>query len=539
MTRCDTLFERKFVDIRISPISDIMGKMRKTGEPTEMKKILLCSLKFSAVAHGVGPRTENLGLCYLLGYIRYHGYEGVIFDGNSMEATYDEYISGLDLSDFSIIGFSVYSTNYLATIKAVKMLRERGFRGHITMGGHYPSFNREAILERHPEIDSIVIGEGEEPLLGLARSTGGGEDFRAINGLCYLRDGAVCYNPPAHLIESLDFPFFPDRSCYEDSIRKINFATLTSSRGCWGSCSFCSVRNFYRLCSGEPWRYRSPGHIVDELEDLNKRLGVTNFAFFDDNFIGPGRKGRERARQIAGEILGRKLDIVFSLECRPDDVDEELFRILKQAGLVKVSLGIESFVPRQQELYNKVIDVRKISRAVSLFESLDFLCSLYMIMFDPFVTFQELLLNFEHIGSLGASHFRSFTGFLQVFSGIPLYPEFEKKGLLESHEITHTGINEFWLHYKFRDDRIETLLASWIEFEEAMGFLFSRAARTIADSAAYELFKEHRDLVFQCFRASLIEGEAIIEAGELREMLKAHMGDYRKRGEALIARYTG
>jgi len=503
-----------------------------------MSNILLASLKFSARSPGVGPRTENLGLCYLLGYLIHHGFKGEIFDANASGTSYDSFIESVDIEKYMLIGFSVFSTNYLETIRAIERLRERGFKGHITMGGHYPSFNCRAILDKHRELDSVVTGEGEEPLRALAGALSADMSFDAIPGLAYHNGESVVMNTPPPLIESLDFPFFPDRTFYENLISNQNFSALSSSRGCWGSCAFCSVRNFYRLSRGEGWRYRSPSHVVDELQELNRRYGITNFAFFDDNFIGPGKRGRKRATAIANEILARKLDIVFSLECRPDNIEEGLLSLLKKAGLVKISLGIESFVPRQQELYSKKLRLDEIKSAVRALDRLDIIYSLYLILFDPQVTFDELIYNLECVAAIGPEHFRSFAGFLQVFAGIPLQEKVREDGFLETNLIGKTESNEYWIQYRFYDERIGPLLKTWLGLEEAVGFCFGSIVPLIEDEKAFELFKSLRTVVWAGCHTMLTSGKEIFHREGYQKLLAAIAAETVNRAEAAIKQYT-
>jgi anaerobic magnesium-protoporphyrin IX monomethyl ester cyclase len=496
-------------------------------------------MPFSARSSDPGPRYENLGLCSLSGYLKVHGHGVEIFDGNAGLLSFEKLLTSRDLEAIGIIGFSVYSTNYAATLKAIAGLRHEGFRGHITLGGHYPSFSWKGILEKHPEIDSIVVGEGEEVLRLLVERLKGGGEAAGIPGLASGHEGVARLESPSRLIDSLDFPFSPDRSFYEPLLKAQNFATLSSSRGCWGACSFCSVRNFYRLSHGDSWRYRSPVHVVDELADLHGRLGITSFAFFDDNFIGPGSKGKGRAREIAAEIARRKLDIAFSIECRPDDMEEGLLHVLKEAGLVKVSMGIESFVKRQQDLYGKALDIDRVKSALSILDKEEILYSLYLILFDPYVTFEELLENFRHVASIGARHFHRFSGFLQVFPGIPLYQRLLDEVLIGDFRIATTEQNEYWIQYSFRDERMGTLLAAWISFEETMGFMFSRHAPELGDEGAFAAYGELRELTHRCLKESLERGRQKDDADELALFLDTLMREYLGKAEEMLGGLAG
>ena len=70
--------------------------------------------------------------------------------------------------------------------------------------------------------------------------------------------------------------------------------------------------------------------MADEIAIL-KNQGASEFYFADSNFIGPGKKGRERALTLAGLI--RPLNITFGMETRPDDLENN-FRFLEKNRLL-------------------------------------------------------------------------------------------------------------------------------------------------------------------------------------------------------------
>ena len=82
-------------------------------------------------------------------------------------------------------------------------LREEGFAGHISLGGHHAAFNAEEILADWPAVDSIVLGEGEEPLADLTRDVLAGRDWRGIPSLAFRVPGGVTRNPCRPLIDDL------------------------------------------------------------------------------------------------------------------------------------------------------------------------------------------------------------------------------------------------------------------------------------------------------------------------------------------------
>jgi radical SAM superfamily enzyme YgiQ (UPF0313 family) len=479
-------------------------------------KILLLSVPFSAKG-SAGPNMENHGLCYIKASLIYHGFYVHMIDGNALDIPWHEAINQLDFDDYFLTGFSVYSTNYNNSVRLIKAMRKSGFTGHITMGGHYPTFSWHIILNNNHDLDSIITGEGETPVVTLAESLKSGKDWKDIEGLACRKDEEIICNPCGSLINPLKFPFLPDRESYGDLLKKQNFATISSSRGCWGNCTFCSVRTFYKLGHGPCWRPRAAEDIVDEIEYLNKE-GIANFAFCDDNFIGVGKEGIMRARSIGEEIIRRKLDIAYAIDCRPDDLDEDLFSFLSQSGLIKVNIGIESFVERQQKLYSKTLSFDMIEQAILLLKKQDFLIGLYTIFFDPFVTFEELSLNFNKALDTGPEYFPEFATFLQVFPGIPLYEEIKRQNLLDTHKVLVTKDNEYWINYRFQYSGIEEFFVMCLQFEATLNSLLSPFTGTslLSPEKYYELYRNIRILACNCF----VEGIEQMNSGYLERWIE-------------------
>ena len=88
------------------------------------------------------------------------------------------------------------------------------------------------------------------------------------------------------------------------------------------------------------------------MEYLTTHYDVKIISFIDDNFINKV-DGKKRAVEIANEIDKRGLSIYFNISLRPDCVDEDTLKILKNVGLKHVSIGIESGNNKILERFNK------------------------------------------------------------------------------------------------------------------------------------------------------------------------------------------
>lgn len=285
---------------------------------------------------------DNLGLRYLASSIRRAGFVPriVTYRSDSSElVTLARELEPLAIG-FSLI-FQYMAPSFGAVIAA---LREAGVAAHVTMGGHYPSFDYAEVLERIPGLDSIVRFEGEQTLVELLQALASGADWHGVDGLAF-RDGArISTSGVRHSLDDLDALPWPERMDVDYEAQALPTASVLGSRGCPWDCSFCSIRPFYEAQPGPLRRLRQPAAIADELLALHQIRGVRVFLFQDDDFLGGGKRARAWATEVADEILARGLGgkIAFKISARSDEIHRDDIARLKEAGLTHVYMGVES-----------------------------------------------------------------------------------------------------------------------------------------------------------------------------------------------------
>jgi len=134
----------------------------------------------------VGPEIEeNLSLRYIASSLAKAGVKSELvpfnFEGDFasamatiLEAPEPPIAVGISLA------FQWRARDFLALAVA---LREGGYRGHITMGGHFGTFAAKEILADFPEIDSIVRQEAEDTMVALVSALENKAPLTAIPGL--------------------------------------------------------------------------------------------------------------------------------------------------------------------------------------------------------------------------------------------------------------------------------------------------------------------------------------------------------------------
>ena len=389
--------------------------------------------------------TEHLGLCYLAAMLRAKGnYDVEIIDAPLNGLSLPQTVKEIAKRQFKVLGISVpYQQWALVPLKMANMLRSRGLKAHITVGGFFPSFAYENLLKQFPSIDSVVRGEGEETFLDLVTALVQEDDWRQVKGIAYREGDEIVCNPTRPLIRDLDSLPFPERDTLPLALRRCGYAGLISSRGCYARCTFCSVVSFYGIGTGPKYRARSPQNVVDEIMQLQEEFGVAKFFFHDANFIGPGRAGKDRAWRLAHEMISRGLKINFSIQCRADDVEEDLFSYLKEAGLRRVFIGIESGVQEVLDRLKKGVTIAQNLEALEILKRLGLNMAIGFIMFDPDTKLEDVMNNIAFLKE--AEVFRNkratvdLLNRLQIFAGTPIEETLLKQGRLRGT----------YLHYEY------------------------------------------------------------------------------------------
>jgi radical SAM superfamily enzyme YgiQ (UPF0313 family) len=336
---------------------------------------------------------ENIGIAYIAAAVRAEGFTAALLNAGLHGLGLDDIVAIVGRARFRVLGISTIHWTLPAAVAIARAVRQSHPDSHIIFGGIEAALDAERILRAYPFVDSVGLGEGEGTVVSLLRALRAGKEWRQIAGLA-CRDGeAIRFTRPAQLIDPLDaLPFAArdDMAAVRDAGGAVS---MSSSRGCPGRCTFCSVRAFYGRSRGDAWRGRSPLSVVTEMQALREQYGACLFAFIDETVVGPGERGPERLRELAALIRESRLACAFFMTVRADQVEKRLFRELKAAGLRKVEIGIESMAPSQLKRYGKIASTEDNRRALATLEDLGIAVELFMVPFDPGLTPAELQTN--------------------------------------------------------------------------------------------------------------------------------------------------
>lgn len=387
-----------------------------------------------------GPPEEHLGLAYLAAALRENGMSVEIIDAPTEKLDYADLAAELSRRHFRILGVSnLFQSNLTTILKWLETLKAGGLAAHITIGGHPATFTYNEILTQFNAVDSVVRGEGEHTIVYLAKALLTGEDWRSVDGIAWCDGEKIVVNPSRPLIADLNALPWPARDAYASRPKAFQQLTFSYSRGCKAFCAFCSIASFYRSFKGPVWRGRDPEDLLDEIEAAQRIAHNEMVLLIDDTFIGPGEIGRARAFELAEAFSARNLDYVWGAACRADQVEEELFSRLHDAGLRIVFLGIESGNDQTLRVFDKDTTVETNKQAIAILRKLGIVPELGFIMFNPYTTFANVRDDMDFLLDVGCGPDPKQIGEMNLFPGQRILTKLKADGLLRGTPLNYSA----------------------------------------------------------------------------------------------------
>lgn len=308
-----------------------------------------------------------------------------------------------------VVGFSCYIWNIQETIPIIEMLRKTNPNVKIVLGGPEVSYDTEYWMERIPEVDAIVIGEGEKTFKHLLQQFQGENRMELVPGICYRdEEGVIKRTFPREKVDLNELP-----TPYDDE----DLSTLTNrvvyfeaSRGCPFSCSYC-------LSSIETGvRYFDIDHVRTDLKRLID-AGVKTIKFVDRTFnihmryalqifeflIEHHREGQSFQFEITADILKPRV-----VEYLAEHAPPGLFRF--EIGVQSTNEVTNAIVNRVQNWEKLVATVLGVKATGKIDQHLDLIAGLPM---EDYASFRK---TFNDVFALGAEELQ--LGFLKMLRGV-------------------------------------------------------------------------------------------------------------------------
>ena len=365
-----------------------------------------------------------LGLASIAAYLEQQGLIADIIDcfaNPYSDRAIDEYVSKYCPR---FVGATCTTAGFMDAARIFRRIKESSPDTYCVAGGPHVSALRERIIKDFPEVDYVVVGEGESVLRRLMEADGKTE---GIAGLVFRSHGQVVFSgfqkdlldldtlplpayqkldgfPKKYQLPIFNYPKTPNTSCI-------------SSRGCPYQCSYCDRSVFQRS-----FRYNSADYLYRHMQFLREQFGVRHINFYDDQFTF----NRKRVEMFCRRMIAEPLEMTFNCAVRAEHVDKELIALMKKAGCWMISLGIETGDPDLLAQHRQNSDLDLIARTIHLIHSAGIRVKGLFMIGLPGETEQTFHRTMDYIFSLPIDdlNIAKFT----PFPGSPLYEKINSLG---------------------------------------------------------------------------------------------------------------
>ena len=301
-----------------------------------------------------------LGLLYLGAVLRQHEIPTQLFDLHHEEKSWIDVEDAVSAVDRCVVGFTCNSDNLYRVLHLSDRLLARFAHATVVLGGPHVTHAWEPYVT-HRRI--VVRGEGEYPMLLLAKHFLEEErTLPEIPGIAYRQDGEVRTNPvslgPYEDVDAIpipDYSLLPSPAFY--------LPAVVTARGCPHHCHFCTEGSHDRA-----YRPRAAEHVEEELRALKECYEdrVRYLVINDDTFTASAHRVNEIC-DVIDRVFPDKSRFGFFCEGRVDILaaQPELVRRLKEAGLVRMQIGVESGNQVMLDRLNKNTRVEEIEAVVA------------------------------------------------------------------------------------------------------------------------------------------------------------------------------
>ena len=419
---------------------------------------------------------NTIGLKYIHYSLLQKGHQSYLLHLPYLDFTKDHVLGSLrdfvTQIDPIFIGLSLMSIEFRDSCRISQYLKEYFPSIPIVWGGIHPTIEPESCF---PFADYICIGEGERTILDLANALICGQHIEKVLNICYRENGQLIRNALYPQIENLDdLPLLDhipqnsylqmsngdiiaiDKDVYRKEARyQGQMYELMSSRGCAFSCTYCCNNFLSKLYTSKKIRRRSIEHILSELRHaVTEYPEITSIHFQDDSFLAVNED------YLVDFCLAYKTHInrPFIIHTIPTYVKRNKLRILKEAGLQWLSMGLQSGSDNIcRNIYKRYSFRQDFLNAAELVNEFHIAAKYDVILDNPFESKEEQLETVETLMLTPKPYLLEFFS-LTFYPGTELY----EKAMKECPKRVEDSRKKDFLDYKQNTLNRLTILAIYL-----------------------------------------------------------------------------
>jgi radical SAM superfamily enzyme YgiQ (UPF0313 family) len=175
------------------------------------------------------------------------------------------------------------------------------------------------------------------------------------------------------------------------------YVSIMMTRGCPFKCSFCSESSAVKH-GGDALqvRFRSPENIIKEIEFHYRTHDIRHFFFMDSNIT----LRKRHIVEVCERLIELNLPITFEGWTRANLINDELVALMAKAGMIRMSIGVESGDPEIMKIIKKEVSLDEIRNAFRLIDKYGIEPACSAMLGNPGETKKDVYRTIEFINSI-------------------------------------------------------------------------------------------------------------------------------------------
>jgi len=336
------------------------------------KRFMFINPPYERIAPGyefvkhITNNSPSLGLLHLAAEVRQSGYQPSIVESDIFNLTIDDIVSQVKQEQPQFVGITLFTVGVWGAATIAEKIKTALPDTIIIVGGPHMSSMGFETMQRFPQFDYAVLGEGEKVLIELLHALEQKGKLKDIPEILY-REKAMIHRtagkPVNKNLDDLPFPAWDLLPKFPNAYKPAIYdyprgpvATIAASRGCPFHCKFCDTSTF-----GAKVRHYSPKAVFQMMKHLHDSYGVKHIMFVDDLFLA----SKVRTAELCNLLLDNNLKMTWSCTARVDTVKPGILSLMKKAGCWEISFGLETGSNDLLVKMDKVASVDKSEQAIN------------------------------------------------------------------------------------------------------------------------------------------------------------------------------
>jgi anaerobic magnesium-protoporphyrin IX monomethyl ester cyclase len=386
---------------------------------------------------GLRLTIPTIGPAILASYLQKYEFEVEIKDFFSDDLT---------SIDNEIVGVSSTFLDIHDVREIIRHITQKNEKAIIILGGPLSwSMTPEHLFQELPDLNYIVMREGEETFLELVSVILSKKDPGIVNGIAFRSGNEIIETQPRPYMDVNDIPFPAWELLGIPSSTRLPVLPVETSRGCLYNCAYCSEVHYW----GKPPRYFSADRIVNELIHNVDKFGIHTFRFSDSCFSAPPERCMNVCDRIYEKCISQGIKINWSSYGRINTLNRVMLEKMKRSGCVALDIGVESGDNHLLHEMNRGYTTEHIKDIAHIARELDIITNFNFVIGFPGETVESIRRTAELIDEACPDTYSCFQLFIAPHSNI--YLNKEKYG------IEGEGLN--WKHRTMTSDQAALAMA--------------------------------------------------------------------------------